>query len=229
MTWRLCRVYVVDLDPMALQHTAHLLRSRDFTVEPQPSPADFLAQLDILKSGCVVIDPLSPAVDLGAVTQRLYPVAARMPFIALTDSDCQSAAVDAMRAGAIDLLRRPADPARLAAAIRVGCARVAHAEHEETTRRRLAARLAPLTAREQEVLAGLARGRPNKGIARDLGISDRTVEVHRASLMQKLDAPSLADALRVAFEAERLLPSALPAPAIHDWRDQPGRAKVTQT
>jgi two-component system response regulator FixJ len=124
-----------------------------------------------------------------------------MPVIILTGHGDIAIAVQAMKAGAVDFLEKPFERERLLVAIEAAYDRIQNAE---TSARRTAEAeilIAGLTAREQDVLRGLADGLPNKTIAYDLGISPRTVEVHRANLMTKLNVRSLSEALRIAFAA----------------------------
>jgi two-component system response regulator FixJ len=124
-----------------------------------------------------------------------------MPIIMMTGHGDISIAVRAMQAGAVDFLEKPVEKATLLHAIENAFARIAAADGAKTQAAEAQVILAVLTPRERDVLVGLAQGLPNKTIAYDLGISPRTVEVHRANLMTKLDVCSLSDALRIAFAA----------------------------
>jgi two-component system, LuxR family, response regulator FixJ len=106
-----------------------------------------------------------------------------------------------MKSGAVDFLEKPFEKAALIAAIEVSFARLASATNALARAANAETILGMLTPRERDVLEGLAKGLPNKTIAYDLGISPRTVEVHRANVMAKLDVRSLSDALRIAFAA----------------------------
>ncbi len=195
-------VHLVDDDPDARQQTATMLRTHNFAVECWPSASAFLAAAGSVAPGCVVIDPDRAGVDAASVQQRLTDAEIALPSVILTADDSRALAVDAMRGGAIDVLLKPADPVRLGAAIAVGLNRLSKAQRRAATMRRVQAALDILSPREREVLFGLTRGQSNKEIARTLSISARTVEIHRASVMAKLDAHSLAQALRIAFIAE---------------------------
>jgi two-component system response regulator FixJ len=124
-----------------------------------------------------------------------------MPVIILTGHGDISIAVQAMKAGAVDFLEKPFERERLLSAIEAAYDRIRDAGTAAGRAAEAEVRIAALTPREQDVLRGLAQGFPNKTIAYDLGISARTVEVHRANLMTKLDVRSLSEALRIAFAA----------------------------
>lgn len=124
-----------------------------------------------------------------------------MPVIILTGHADVSIAVRAMKAGAVEFLEKPFEKAVLIASIEAAFARMEAAEGAAARSAEAEVVLGILTPREREVLEGLAQGLPNKTIAYDLGISPRTVEVHRANLMAKLEVRSLSDALRLAFAA----------------------------
>ncbi len=124
-----------------------------------------------------------------------------MPVIVLTGHGDVSVAVQAMKGGAIDFLEKPFEKAALLEAVRRAFARLDDVDLRALESSEAEVRVAALTPREQEVLEGLANGLPNKTIAYDLGCSSRTVEVHRASLMAKLEVRNLSEALRIAFAA----------------------------
>jgi len=108
-----------------------------------------------------------------------------------------------MKAGAIDFIEKPFEKALLLSAIEHAMSRLTQSAASLKDAREAQIRLHLLTARERDVLNGLSKGLPNKSIAYDLGISPRTVEIHRANLMAKLEVKSLSEALRIAFAAER--------------------------
>jgi two-component system response regulator FixJ len=124
-----------------------------------------------------------------------------MPIVIMTGHGDISIAIRAMKAGAVDFLEKPFEKAALINAIEESFQRIADAASASARAAEAEVILAALTARERDVLEGLAKGLPNKTIAYDLGISPRTVEVHRANLMTKLEVRSLSDALRIAFAA----------------------------
>ncbi|MDG2535088.1 response regulator [Sphingomonas sp. HITSZ_GF] len=194
-------VHIIDDEDSVRNSIGFMLQTTGYSVRSWPSGAVFLRELRNVEPGCVLLDIRMPEMDGLLVQQQLSARAASMPVIVLTGHGDVTIAVKAMQAGAVDFLEKPFEADQLLAAIDKAFARI-----DETggASRTDAARtqLASLSAREREVLDGLAAGYPNKTIAYDLGISPRTVEVHRANLMQKLGARSLSEALRVTFTAE---------------------------
>lgn len=122
-----------------------------------------------------------------------------VPVIVITGHADVPLAVEAMKAGAVDFIEKPFKDETLLAAIRIAIDRQSQSQHRHNEKSTIEARMATLTARERDVLHGLVAGRPNKAIANDLNISARTVEVHRANLMTRMGADSIADLLRMVF------------------------------
>ena len=191
-------VHIVDDEDSVRNSIGFMLRTTGYAVRLWPSGAAFLRELRSVEPGCVLLDIRMPEIDGLQVQQLLNERGAAMPVIVLTGHGDVAVA---MRAGAVDFLEKPFEADRLLNAIDKAFERMRESNGGSRTD---AARtqLANLSAREREVLEGLAAGFPNKTIAYDLGISPRTVEVHRANLMQKLGARSLSEALRVTFTAE---------------------------
>ncbi|NIJ63235.1 two-component system response regulator FixJ [Sphingomonas leidyi] len=194
-------VHIVDDEDSVRNSIGFMLRTTGYAVRLWPSGTAFLRELRSVEPGCVLLDIRMPEIDGLQVQQLLNERGAAMPVIVLTGHGDVAVAVKAMRAGAVDFLEKPFEADRLLNAIDKAFERMRESNGGSRTD---AARtqLANLSAREREVLEGLAAGFPNKTIAYDLGISPRTVEVHRANLMQKLGARSLSEALRVTFTAE---------------------------
>lgn len=195
------RVYVVDDEEAVRRSVSFLLRTSGFQAELFASGTEFLREVKGLEPGCVLLDVRMPEMDGLEVQRELVQRGVMLPVIVLTGHGDISTAVQAMKHGAVDFLEKPFEKAALLAALDVGFARLGAAGEEADAARAAQQRLGALTARERDVLAGLAKGLPNKTIAYDLGISPRTVEVHRANLMTKLEVRSLYEALRIAFAA----------------------------
>ena len=151
--------------------------------------------------GCVILDVRMPEMDGLEVQAAMAARGVNMPVIVLTGHGDVSVAVQAMKGGAVDFLEKPFEKAALLGAVSRAFARLDDVDFRTLETSEAGVRVAALTPREREVLEGLANGLPNKTIAYDLGCSSRTVEVHRASLMAKLEVRNLSEALRIAFAA----------------------------
>ena len=194
-------VHIVDDEDSIRRSASFMLRTSGFDTRTYPSGVEFLKEAKHANPGCVLLDVRMPEMDGMEVQRELNERGITLPVIVLTGHGDISIAVQAMKAGAIDFLEKPFEKGQLMVALDAGFARLERREEAATTTHDAEVRIAALTAREQEVLQGLARGHPNKTIAYDFGISPRTVEVHRANLMTKLEVRSLSEALRIAFAA----------------------------
>ncbi|CAN0584551.1 unnamed protein product, partial [Laminaria digitata] len=154
-------------------------------------------------SACILLDVRMPVMDGLTVQQALSERGNKMPIIVLTGHGDVSVAVQAMKNGAIEFLEKPYEKKALLEAIETGFSRISDDKAQQGLKNEAVAKLTRLTTRESEVLDCLVEGMTNKAIADELSISPRTVEIHRANLMEKLEADSLSAALRVAFMAER--------------------------
>ncbi len=169
------------------------------------SVEDLRAHDDSQEPACVVVDADEQADVALAVLHYLRPVLHRRPVIVLTDSHHIRTAVSVMRAGAFDVVEKPVNPGRLAACIDEAL-RAAHDAEVRSFAPRMpvgAARLAveSLTPRQRDILGRIVRGHPNKIIAADLGISQRTAENHRAAIMRKLGVTSISALIQTALAA----------------------------
>jgi len=194
-------VHLVD-DEEAIRKSAGFLLSRaGYKVHLYGSGVEFLKLAKAAPKGCVLLDVRMPEMDGLQVQAVMADRGINMPVIVLTGHGDVTIAVQAMKAGAVEFLEKPFEKAALLAALERAFARLERKDNRELDEREARTRIAALTPREREILEGLAKGYPNKTIAYDLGCSSRTVEVHRASLMLKLDVHSLSDLLRIAFAA----------------------------
>jgi two-component system response regulator FixJ len=194
-------VHLVD-DEEAIRKSAGFVLSRaGYKVQSYGSGVEFLKQAKAAPRGCVLLDVRMPEMDGLQVQAAMADRGIDMPVIVLTGHGDVTIAVQAMKAGASEFLEKPFEKAALLGALERAFGRLERNDNRELEEREARTRIAALTPREREVLEGLTKGYPNKTIAYDLGCSSRTVEVHRASLMQKLDVHSLSDLLRIAFAA----------------------------
>ncbi len=194
-------VYVVDDDEAIRRSISFLLKTSGYAVKAYASGAEFLAEAGRLERGCILLDVRMPDIDGMEVQQRLRESGVLLPVIIMTGHGDIDMAVRAMKAGASDFIEKPFEKALLFDALESARQRLDMDVLSDRRCEDARARLNILTAREREVLRGMVDGLPNKTIAYDLGISPRTVEIHRANLMQKLQVQSLSEALRIAFTA----------------------------
>ena len=194
-------VYLVD-DDEAIRHSASfMLRHAGFFVQTYSGGVDFLDTADLSRPASVLLDVRMPDMDGLTVLQKLKERGATVPVIVLTGHGDVKTAVDAMKLGASDFLEKPYEKQALLNALGQAFDQIEAGEATLDRQAKAVARLADLTPREREVLENLVQGLTNKGIADALGISTRTVEIHRANMMQKLQADSLSSALKIAFAA----------------------------
>ncbi|MHA6332826.1 response regulator transcription factor [Qipengyuania sp. CAU 1752] len=195
-------VYLIDDDDSVRRSIGFMLKTSGYQVEMFVSGDEFLSKVQNLEPGCILLDIRMPGKDGLEVQAELNQRGVNYPVTLMTGHGDVDMAVKAMKAGASDFIEKPFEKATLLDSLQ-------HAQHqlEETDRRHSRGNQArvllnSLTPRERDVLAGLVDGYPNKTIGYDLGISPRTVEIHRANLMTKLEVHNLSDLLRIAFAAE---------------------------
>jgi two-component system response regulator FixJ len=194
-------VHLVDDDRAVRRSVAFMLNTSGHRVESYESGLELLKTARKLEDGCILLDIRMPGMDGLEVQQALHDRGVPMPVIIMTGHGDVGLAVKAMRAGAVDFIEKPFAKETLLASLAEAFSRLSRQEAARDRQKDAEVRLQLLTMREHQVLDGLARGLPNKTIAYDLGISPRTVEIHRANLMGKLGARSLSEALRIAFAA----------------------------
>ena len=194
-------IHVVDDDTSFRAALSRFLRAAGFTVRHYASAAEFLARREAGTPGCVLADLRMPGMsglDLQAV---LAAAPDPLPVVFLSGHGDVPSTVRAMKQGAEDFLTKRAPKEELLAAVTRALARDARERADRARRHELRALLAALTPREREVLALVVRGKPNKEIAADLGIHERTVKLHRTAITTKLDVQSVAQLTRLAQEA----------------------------
>lgn len=194
-------IHIVDDEDAIRRSASFMLKTAGFAVTTHVSGVAFLKTVKTLEPGCVLLDVRMPEMDGLAVQAAMNERGVTLPVIVLTGHGDVSVAVRAMKGGAVDFLEKPFERAALLEAIERAFERLGAHEGRVAQASEAAKILAGLTARELDVFKGMVRGLPNKTIAYDLGISSRTVEVHRANLMAKLHVRSLSEALRIGFAA----------------------------
>lgn len=195
-------VHIVDDDASVRRAAALLLRTQGYLVESHASGVVFLDKMKDLRPGCVLLDVRMPEIDGIGVLEHLGKTEFDWPVIIMTAHGDIATAVAAMRLGARNFIEKPFEEDTLMLALDDGFALLSRKDELDLTVAAATARLECLTPREREVLDGLAAGQTNKMIALDLGISPRTVEIHRANLMDKLHVQTLPQALRIALVVE---------------------------
>lgn len=194
-------VHVVDDDEGVRRSLDFLLCHAGYEVLRWSGAEEFLKGADKMVRACALLDIRMPGMDGLALQREMKVQGFNFPTIVLSGHGEIAMAVQAMQEGAVDFLQKPADRQHVLDAVESAFETMADCEGQRNRIDWARAQLGLLTARELEVLDGLACGYPNKTIAYDLGISARTVEVYRANVMEKLGVKSFADALRIAFAA----------------------------
>ena len=190
-------VFVVDDDAGVRDSLQTFLESAGLRVETYGSAEAFLAQVPGVPYGCLLLDLRMPGIDGLALQDRLLAQKIQLPIIILTGHGDVAAAVHALKGGAVDFLEKPFNTATLLERIRQALALSAETQRQSSTREHIKRRLAHLTAREREILDMVVDGRSSKVIAIDLGISERTVELHRARVKKKMGVRSVAELVRM--------------------------------
>jgi two-component system response regulator FixJ len=195
-------IYVVDDDPAIRRSLERLLDAADFKVTSYATPQAFLNAAAALPAGCVLLDLRMPNMNGLEVQAELARMNRNLSVIVMTGQGDVASAVRAMKAGAADFLEKPFSDQTLFNAIDAVLANGPPSERVPLEAEDAARRIARLSPREREVLDALVAGRPNKLIAFDLRLSVRTVEVHRARMMDRLGVRQLSEAVRLAVMAE---------------------------
>ena len=198
-------VFLVDDDPSVRTALSRLLRSHGWCVETFDSVGEFLRADRADAPGCLVLDVRMPGTGGLELQDTLRFEGYDLPVVFITGYGDVGTVVQAMKGGAVDFLSKPFDEHELLEAVEKATAYGARARSDREQRQELAERYATLSARERQVFSRVAAGLLNKQIAAELGVSEKTVKVHRAHAVAKLQARSLADLVRIA---ERLSASA---------------------
>ena len=197
-------VHIIDDDQALRESLAFLLRTAQFEVRSFDSAKTFLDALPDASLGCVITDIRMPEMSGIDLLRRLKELKVGVPVIVITGHGDVPLAVEAMKIGAADFFEKPFNDDQLVSSVRAALQRQQDRTKRGAERAEIEHRISTLSAREKDVLAGLIEGRANKQIAFDLGISPRTVEIHRANLMNKMQAGSLSDLVRMALLVQML-------------------------
>lgn len=197
-------VHVIDDDEALRESLAFLLRTAQFDVKSYGSARAFLDSLPDQSLSCIITDVRMPDISGIDLLRQLKELKIAVPVIVITGHGDVALAVEAMKIGAADFFEKPFDDDLLLASVRSALREQEGEKKRYAERAEIETRIAALSPRERDVLAGLIEGRANKQIAFDLGISPRTVEIYRANLMNKMQADSLSDLVRMALMAGML-------------------------
>ena len=195
-------VFVVDDDEAVRASLRLLLKSVGLPAVAHSSAQEFLASYEPRHPGCVVLDVRMPGMSGLELQQILNVRGATIPVIFITGHGDIPMAVEAMQHGAFDFLQKPFRDQDLLDRVQRALERDHRTRQELKEKGRIQDRLTSLTPREHEVLTLITRGKPNKVVAADLGVSQRTVEIHRARVMEKMGASSFAQLVRMVLDTE---------------------------
>jgi two-component system CheB/CheR fusion protein len=192
---------VVDDDRSAREAMQLLLTKAGYAVETFASAKAFLSGYRPGKNGCLLTDVRMPGMNGFELLAQLAAAAYALPAIVITGQGDIAMAVQAMKAGAVDFIEKPTDPAALLICVDRALGQSASPAERSSWRNAIAMRIAGLTKREREVMDLVVAGLANKDISARLGINQRTVETHRAAVMKKMGASSLSELVRLEMSA----------------------------
>ena len=191
-------VFIVDDDDAVRRFLSGLVHSIDLRVEAHASAQDFLDAYEPGCPGCLLLDVRMPGMSGLELQRELAGHSIDLPVIILTGHGNVPVAVQAMKAGAVDFIEKPFNNELLLDRIQTAVAQSVRADTGQAKRKEIMGRVALLTPRERQVFDLVVAGESNKGVARRLSISEKTVEIHRANVMKKMRAKSLASLVRMA-------------------------------
>ena len=189
-------VSVVDDDVLVLRSLGRLFEAAGFAVQTFSSPQDFLERQSRSVPGCIVMDLSMPGLTGLDLQRALAAAADSRPVVFISGHGSVPTSVEAMKAGAVDFLTKPVDEKKLLDTVRAALEKDRAARDKDAERRSITDRLATLTLRERQVLGRVVAGKLNKQIAAELGTAEKTIKVHRARMMRKMQVDSLAGLVR---------------------------------
>ena len=195
-------VHIVDDEEAIRRSTSFMLKTSGYVVATFSSGVSFLKEVKHLEPGCILLDIRMPHIDGLQVQDVLIERGIAMPIIFLTGHGDVPTAVKVMKKGAVELIEKPFEKGAMLGALDQAFQRLGDQRLKDLRMQEARLLVASLSTREQQVLWGLVQGFANKAIGLRLGISPRTVEVHRANVMVKFGVHTLSEALRIAFAAE---------------------------
>jgi FixJ family two-component response regulator len=194
-------VFVVDDDDAVRESLVFLMKSIGLKAESFPSAQAFLDHYNPARAGCLVLDIRMPGMSGLELQDKLIQMGSILPIIFITGHGDVPMAVKAIKAGAADFVQKPFRDQELIERIREVLEEDSHARAEKLQRTEILRRMETLTEREREVMGQVVDGKANKVVAIDLNVSQRTVEIHRANVMEKMKARSLAQLVRLVMKA----------------------------
>ncbi|MGB5623861.1 MAG: response regulator transcription factor [Gammaproteobacteria bacterium] len=195
-------VFLVDDDDAVRDSVSLLMRSAGLHTREFDSARAFLEGYDQDQPGCLLLDVRMPGMSGLELQKELNKRNHTLPIVFISAHGDIPMAVEAVRHGAVDFIQKPFDDLELLSKVKQALASSEQRFAEETERLEICRRTASLTAREREVMSQVVKGKANKVIASDLGVSQRTVEIHRARVMEKMQAASLAQLVRMVLISE---------------------------
>ena len=195
-------VFIVDDDPSVLKATQRVMRAAGLEARTFSSAAEYLAAYDPEAPGCLVLDLTMPGLNGLELQHELVERGGAPAIVFVSGNADVPASVEAMKGGAVEFLVKPVDAKELVGAVQSAMEKDRARRDERAARREIAARMARLTPREQQVLRGVVSGKLNKQIAFDLGAAEKTIKVHRARVMQKMQVDSVAELVQAVAKVD---------------------------